>query len=227
MIKPKILIIIPARGRSKSIPRKNLRILNGKPLIYYSINNALNIKYNADVFVSSDDDKILNISKKFGSNIIKREKKLCTDKIILAPVIYHALKFTEKLSNKIYDIVISLQPTSPTLKTKTLNNAIKLFLKKNLDALISVCENNHHTWQVKGNKFVKNFKKKVCRQYMPKIYRETGGFIITKRKIVSKNNTTGKKIELFILNDDESIDINTHYDWVMAEYILRGKKLFL
>ena len=62
---------------------------------------------------------------------------------------------------------------------------------------------------------------------MPKIYRETGGFLITKRKIISKNNRLGKKIELFILADNEKVDIDTHYDWAMAEYILKGKKLFL
>ena len=226
MNKPNILIVIPARGKSKSITKKNLRVLNKKPLIYYSINNALNIKYKADVFVSSDDDEILKMSKKFGSKTIKREKRLATDKITLGPVIYHALNFTEKSLKKKYDIVIMLQPTSPTLKTNTLNRAIKLFLRKNLDTVLAACVNSHHTWHRKKGKFVKNFKKRFCRQYKKQIFRETGAFYITKRKIVGKENWVGKKTELFILKEDESIDINSRYDWAVAEFVFKERKSY-
>ena len=88
----KILVIIPARGGSKGIPQKNLRSLNKKPLIYYSIKNALNSKFKPDVYVTSDNFEILTISKQLGAKTLKRNTKLSNDSVTLDPVIFNAFK---------------------------------------------------------------------------------------------------------------------------------------
>lgn len=94
-----ILAVIPARGGSKGIPKKNIRLMNGKPLISYSINNAKNSKYITDVFVSTDSDEIAEVASDCGAEIIKRDKSLSSDLVTLDPVIYHA-KIVQKTQNK-------------------------------------------------------------------------------------------------------------------------------
>src|SRR5687767_2294422 len=118
------LVIIPARGGSKGIPRKNLRPLNGVPLISYSINLALQSSFKPDVFVSTDDAEIAYFAEKFGAQVHMRDPNLGGDKITLDPVIYEAYTTIAKKLNKQYDFVITLQPTSPLLSVKSLDLAI-------------------------------------------------------------------------------------------------------
>lgn len=126
-----VLAVIPARGGSKGIPRKNVRLMNGKPLIAYSICNAKNCPAVTDVVVSSDDDEILSIGKKYGAYPLRRSESLAKDAVTLDPVIYDATLQMEKKRGIMYDIVITLQPTSPLLTSETLNGAINSFLKVN------------------------------------------------------------------------------------------------
>ena len=116
-----ILVVIPARGGSKGIPRKNLRLLGGKPLLYYPINNALKSKYNLDVFVSSEDDEILNAAQKCGAKTHKRDLNISDDKTTLDPVIYDCYIQAKSFEKKEYDLIITMQPTSPLLLTKPLS----------------------------------------------------------------------------------------------------------
>lgn len=226
MKKLEILVVIPARGGSKGIPRKNLRALNGKPLIYYSINNALSSELVSDVFVSSDDDEILTISQNFGAQIHKRPKALAEDATTLDPVIYECYKYAEITNNKKYDFVITLQPTSPLLKTQSLKLAIeKLIENDSIDTIISCVNDTHLTWVKNNNKFEPNYEKRLNRQYLKPIYKETGGFLITRNRIISENNRIGKSVYLQELSGGEGIDIDTHEDWALCDYLLRKKKI--
>jgi len=123
----RILVVIPARGGSKGIPRKNIRLLNNKPLIYYSINIAKSSEYVDDVLVTTDDSEIALLAEKFGVNVIKRSEELSGDEVPLDPVIYDAMIKQERTTHREYDIIITIQPTSPLLKTDTLNKAIQKF----------------------------------------------------------------------------------------------------
>lgn len=186
-MKSNILIIIPVRGGSKGIPRKNIRPLNGKPLVMYSINTAKNSKYKPDIYISSDDDEILNISSSFNVKTYKRSNESSTDTSTLDPVIHESTIAIEKLENKKYDIVITMQATSPLLKTKSLDLAIEKYLEKDLDTIISAIEDTHLTWKIENNQFMKNYKERLNRQYLPPIYKETGGFFNYKEKSDYKN----------------------------------------
>jgi len=179
-----ILCIIPARGGSKGIPRKNIRHLNGKPLIYYSIQNALSSTYNMDVYVSSEDEEILNISKKLLAKEHLRKNHFSGDDVTLDPVIYSALCDIEKMESKKYNYVLTLQPTSPLIKSQTLNNAIQYIIKnQKIDTLISAQKKVHLNWKKEQGKYIPNYTKRVNRQFLEPLYEETGGFLITKRNL--------------------------------------------
>ena len=224
-IEPNILIVIPARGGSKGIPRKNVRKLNNKPLIYYSINNSLKLNladYKFDVLVSSDDEEILEYSKRFGALIHKRSTEISSDKITLDPVIYDAYIS----QNKLYELIITVQPTSPLLKHESLKKAILKILKnKRIDTIISASEDTHLTWKQNLDRYIPLYKERVNRQQLPKIYKETGSFLITRSNIISKSNRIGKNVDLHCLSKDEGIDIDTFEDWNLCEYYLKRKTI--
>ncbi len=221
-----ILVVIPARGGSKGIPRKNLRALAGKPLIYYGIKTSLKSKHNPDVYVSSDDDEILSISKQIGAKTIKRDSRIANDEITLDPVIYDAYKQAEKLENKRYDLIITLQPTSPLLKTSSLDEAIEILMNSNkVETVIAATDDTHLTWRKKDEIFLPNYKERVNRQYLTPVFKETGSFLITRSSIISDSNRIGKNVKLYLLDNGENIDIDTYEDWNLCEYYLKRKKI--
>ncbi len=226
MDKTKILIIIPARGGSKGIPRKNLRTLNGKPLISYSISNALKISScEVDCYVSSNDNEILLIASKFGAKAVTRDESISGDNTTLDPVIYDAYKKIKEKENKEYDLVITLQPTSPLLSKESVEEAIDRLINNNLDTVISGVYDSHLTWIKLRDGYVPNYEKRVNRQELPQIYKETGGFVITRTPFITKNSRFGKKIELFPLSKKEAIDIDDFDDWNLCEYYLKRKTI--
>ena len=221
-----ILIVIPARGGSKGIPRKNIRSLAGKPLIYYSIHNGLSVNYNCDVYVSSEDDEILSISQKFGAKVFKRDLSLSLDSITLDAVVYDTYIAASENEQKHYDLIITLQPTSPLLTSKSIELAIESMINdKTIDTVISAKEETHLTWGVSNGQFVPNYHERLNRQYLPKSYTETGGFLICKQSIISDNSRIGKKVSLHILDSKESIDIDNYEDWSLCEFYLKRKKI--
>lgn len=225
----KTLIVIPARGGSKRIPRKNVRIMCGKPLICYSIENAKSLreelKMDVDVAVSTDDDELGGIVRSRGVEVIARPKELATDKVTLDPVIYHALLYMEEKHGVKYDTVITMQATSPTLKASTIKKAIQFFEESSFDTVISATNKPHLSWGVKDGVIVKNYEKRLNSQELPPNYLETGGFLITRRHCVSDSGRIGENVSIFEISEDEAIDIDTYSDWVLAENILKRKKI--
>jgi len=221
-----ILIVIPARGGSKGIPRKNLRSLNGKPLISYAINIALKSSYNPDIYVSSDDEEILSIAEKYGVNIHSRESKNAQDSTTLDPVIYDVFQYACKVNNKKYYTIVTLQPTSPLLSTHSLDMAIgKILEDKDTDTIISATEDTHLTWRQENGSFYPNYTKRVNRQYLQPTFKETGAFLITKESVLTEESRIGSRVDLYLLSGAESIDIDTYDDWNLCEYYLKRKKV--
>ena len=226
----KTLIVIPARGGSKRIPRKNVRIMCGKPLIAYSIENAKaladEMKLDVDVAVSTDDEELGGIVEKRGVEVISRPAELATDKVTLDPVIFHAVGYMESKKNKRYDTVITMQATSPTLKMTTIRDAIKYFEEHDYDTVLSATNKPHLSWGLDASgHYVKNYEKRLNSQELPPNYIETGGFLITRRQCVSEHSRIGEKVSIFEIAEDEAVDIDTYSDWVLCENILRRKKI--
>lgn len=222
----KILIVIPARGGSKGIPRKNLRSLNGRPLISFSIATAQRSQFLPDVYVSSDDEEILSIAGRMGAKLRHRVLSLSSDATTLDPVIYDVYQMAIQENQKNYDAVVTLQPTSPLLKTSTLDSAISFLLKTpSVDTVISAANNTHLTWRKEEERFSPNYEKRVNRQFLPQIFKETGGFLITRPQHLTPNSRIGPRVHLALLSKSEGIDIDDHYDWALCEYFLRRKKI--
>lgn len=222
-----ILVVIPARGNSKGIPKKNVRLMFGKPLIVYSIENALSLKdeFSVDVVVDTDDTEIAEIAEQNDVHVVMRPAYLAQDDVTLDPVIYHATCEREKCTNVSYDIVTTMQATSPTLRSDSLHRAIREFIREDWDTLISGIDDRHLTWRYKENTWIPNYDKRVNRQYLDKCIKESGGFLITKRRFVTSDSRIGKRVSIFQLTEAESIDIDTDYDWKKCEAILASKKI--
>lgn len=221
----KIIVVIPARGGSKGIPRKNVRLMNGKPLISYVIQTAKNSSFSPDVYVSTDSTEIADISSNYGAKIINRNECLAGDMVTLDPVIYDALIRIEKEKSCSYDLIITMQPTSPLTSVKTLDSAIKKFISEKYNTLISVVNKPHLSWTEIEGKIVPAYKERLNRQQLPKNYLETGAFVIVDRKSITENSRIGEKVGVFEVSEKESIDIDDATDWIMTESLMKKKKI--
>lgn len=215
----RILAIIPARAGSKGIPNKNIRILCGYPMIYYSINNALKSKYISQTIVTTDSTEIEIIAKQMGTDCKIRDASLCGDNVTLDAVVYDAIP------DNSWDYIVTLQPTSPTLRVKTLDLAIEYAIKNDLDTLISVVNRPHLSW-VKGNTGkIPVYKERLNRQLLPPYYLETGAFVISKSKVVTESTRIGKKVDVYEIPEDESQDVDTFDDLRCVESVLKRNRV--
>lgn len=220
--KNKTIAVIPARGGSKGIPRKNLRPLAGKPLIWYVINSALNSKVFDKIVITTDDDEIAYMVSFFGDiEIVKRPSELARDDVPLDPVVYHAVTEVERRNNEKYDLIFTIQPTSPLIKPETIKKAYDILSSDKYDSLISVQDATHLYWIQKDHDFKPLFEKRLNRQFLPKVYKETGAIIATKRKFLRRDSRFGPRIYLLELDEEESIDIDSEIDWFSAEQALK------
>ena len=145
--KDNILITICARGGSKGVKGKNVRLLNGKPLIYYTINQALEWGKAAHVIVTTDSKEIAEIAKKYGAEVpFLRPKNLATDTAPTLPVLTHALKESEKIYKTNFNVLIDLPVTAPVRNPDDLENAYKLFKKKNPKNLVTVIPSHRNPY---------------------------------------------------------------------------------
>lgn len=219
-LKNKILAVIPARAGSKGVPNKNIRIVAGHPLIYYSINNAINSKFITDIVVTTDSPEVGIIAKQLGVDLRWRCKELCEDSVTLDAVVFDAIP-----SDGEYDYIITMQPTSPTLTVNTLDSAIEYAISNDLDTLISAINAPHLSWRVENGHKVPNYKQRLNRQYLPPCYMETGAFVISKASVVTKESRIGSKVDVFEVSESESQDIDTFSDLKVVSSVLEREKV--
>lgn len=220
----KILSIIPARGGSKGIPRKNLILLNKKPLLDYSINASTNSKYISKTVLSTDDDEIEVYGKKFPITIIKRPKNLASDDAPLDSTITHVLDHLKDTEDFIPDVIILLQNTSPLRTSKHIDNALELFFKKNHDSFLSVYSSHKFIWhQLDDVVTPVNYDplKRPNRQDFSNEFIENGAIYITKYDSFQKTHCRiSGKIGHYLMPENLSLEIDTEYDIFLAEHLL-------
>jgi CMP-N-acetylneuraminic acid synthetase len=216
----KILAVIPARAGSKGIPNKNIRIIGGHPLIYYSIKNALNSEHITDVIVTTDSPEVQVIAKQMGATCRWRDASLCGDAVTLDAVIADAIPEDTK-----WDYIVTMQPTSPTLSVGTLDRAITYAIDNELDTLISAINAPHLSWGEKDGKKTPNYTERLNRQYLPPCYMETGAFVISKASIVTPKTRIGNKVDVFEVPENESQDVDTFSDLQSVAASLNKQKV--
>ena len=223
----KILTVIPARGGSKGIPKKNIRFIAGQPLLAYAIKCAKASSYDMEVVVTSDEEEIQNIARRFDARVVERPAELAGDSVTLDPVICHAVNAMEETLQCRYDIVITMQPTSPLLSAETLDEAIGFFIENEYDTVLSGVNDPRLSWRIENGQCVPNYVERLNRQYMPKELKETGAFVITKRAFVTPESRFGSKVSVFEVPEREAGDIDTPQDWLIAQYELQRKRIMI
>jgi len=227
-VKRNILAIIPARGDSKGIPQKNVRLLCGKPLIAYTLEAALSSKLIDRVVVSTEDEEIAEVSKRYGAEVISRPSELAQDDTPSLPVYQHAIRHLEKMEDYCPEIIVILQPTSPLRIVEDIDRAIEGFMKAKYDSIVSVCEVEHPPqwmYTLAGNRLkpvIKDGGNVTRRQDAPKVYRLNGAVYVTSRDIIMKENRVlGRDTRAHIMPLERSIDIDTALDLKLAELLIR------
>jgi CMP-N-acetylneuraminic acid synthetase len=237
MISNKVIVIIPARGGSKGIPRKNIRSFGGYPLLAYSIAAGLAAETVQRVIVSTDDEEIAQVAQSFGAEVpFLRPSEFAQDRTPDLPVFQHALSWLAENESYRPDIVVQLRPTSPFRRVSHVDQAVyRLVERPQADSIRAVCvpfQNPFKMWRVEVDGFMRplletQFKEpyNMPRQELPEVFWQTGYVDAAwADTITSKNSMTGDFILPLIIDPSEWIDIDSLDDWQRAERMLeRGE----
>jgi len=200
------IAIIPARGGSKGIPRKNIKEFYGKPLVAWSIEAALEAKHINEVYLSTEDEEIAEIGKKYGAKISIRPKELSTDSATTKSVL---IDFVNRYE---CDILVVLQPTSPIRINSLIDQAVDRFLKSNVDTLATGFISYQYEWTSVDN---------TPRQQLKGWFYDDGNIYIHKPYYLKKNKYWGDKRECMVIDEYYNYEIDTECDWIILEALMR------
>ena len=220
------LVVIPARSGSKGLPDKNIKVLNGKPLIHYSIEVAQQIFDNEDICISTDSDKYIKIAEKTGLRIpFVRPEILSTDNATTQDVLLHCLDFYEQ-KGVFYDYILLLQPTSPFREKKHLED-ILMENNEDCDMIVSVKETDSNPYYVLLEENEEGYLKKLMkgeftrRQDCPKVYEYNGSmYLIRVSSMKEKLVSSFTKIKKYEMHSKYSLDIDNQLDFDFAEFLM-------
>ena len=225
----KNIAIIPARSGSKGLKNKNIKLLNGKPLLAYSIEAAINSKCFDVVMVSTDSKKYAKIAKEYGANVpFLRSKDNSRDKSTSWDVVKEVLDEYQK-RGYVFDTFMLLQPTSPLRTSKDIKEAYKLLKDKKANSIVSICEAENvpeNLYKLKDNLYLSNFLKNksnsIRRQDREKYYRFNGAIYLSKIEYFKKHNDIySGKCYGYLMEDISSIDIDSSLDFKIAETLIK------
>ena len=221
------LVVIPARSGSKGLPDKNIKLLNGKPLIHYSIEVAQQIFNNEDICISTDSDEYIKIAEKTGITVpFVRPETLSTDKATSQGVLLHCLGFYEQ-KGVFYDYILLLQPTSPFREKNHLEDILML-KNEDYDMIASVKETDSNPYYVSLKENEEGYLKKLMkgeftrRQDCPKVYEYNGSmYFINVKSLKNTLISDFNKIKKYEMHSKYSIDIDNQFDFDFAEFLMK------
>lgn len=224
-----ILAVITARGGSKGIPGKNIKMLGGKPLVVYTIEAAKQSKLITHLIVSTDDEDIIRVAQQYGADVpFKRPAELATDQAKHLGVMQHATDFMEKKLGIKFDYIVILQPTSPFRTVEDLDGTLQKLIESGAESAVSLVEEEKYH-PVKMKKLVGDRvapysvmeEEGIRRQDLPKAYRRSGAVYAMRRDtLMEKNSLYGNDIAGYIVPVERSVDIDDQLDWQRAELML-------
>lgn len=224
-----VLVVIPARGGSKGIPRKNVLLVAGHPLITHTIAQARASKCVTRIVVSTDDEEITQISMGAGADVILRPQEISGDMSTSESAISHVLDYLHSSEGYVPELVVFMQCTSPVRRSNDIDRAIETLRAEHADSLLSVSPSHKFLWaRAKGDVTSLNydFRKRPRRQDMPKQYVENGSIYVFKTEMFRlTGNRLGGKIALHIMDEEAAWDIDTPFDMKIAEMILLERNL--
>lgn len=226
--KKKFLAVIPARGGSKRLPRKNIKPLAGKPLIAWTLEAAKHSHYLDEVIVSTEDQEIARVTKAFSASVLDRPTELATDEATTFSVLQHAIEHY-RTAGQVFDYIVLLQPTSPLRQSEDIDGAIELLLSRLASGVVTVTEAEHHP--LRSNKlppdrlmdsFLRPEAKDKTIQEMPIYYRLNGAVHIAAIEPFLTHRTFFLPSDVFayVMPAERSSDIDTELDFALAEFLL-------
>ena len=228
-----ILSVIPARSGSKSLKDKNIKILNGKPLIYYSINYSLKSTLVTDTVVSTDSKKYSDIATSLGAECpFLRPKSISGDLIQDFDVISHSLREMENLKGYVYDFIILLRPTSPLRPNGLIEKGIDLLINDleatSVRAMCKCSQHPYRNWKLEKDGSVRSFFSlhepfNLPRQLLPDSFFQTGDIEIIRRSTILEGSVSGGKVLPILIDSDSFVDIDNLNDFEKALKILNDK----
>jgi CMP-N,N'-diacetyllegionaminic acid synthase len=232
MQKPTYLGIIPARGGSKRLPKKNIKLINGKPLIAWTIQAANDSKSLTDMIVSTDSKDISDVAKKWGANVpYMRDSSIAGDMSPSSQCIEEAIHKMKELYSKKFEYVVVLQPTSPCRNGRDIDSAISMLESKNADCVISVMQTDHPsdwTFDLKGDLSLAEFFKARNRevlsrsQDLPASYTLNGAIYICRTESFLENKSLFLESNsyAYTMDRESSVDIDSQFDFDFAEFLM-------
>jgi len=240
MKNPEVLAIITGRGGSKGVPGKNIKVLLGEPLIFYTIEEAKKSKRLTRFIVSTDDEKIANVARSFGVDVpFMRPKEFATDTATDIQYLQHAVDWLRDNEGYSPDIILRLPPTSPLRRAEHIDEGVRLLIDAgdSLDSVRPIVEVPRHPykmWTVLDEKSMEPFIKPYLqadfqlkepwnepRQRLPKVYVHTGAMDIMWRKTLEeKKSTSGDRVGYFFMSPEDSVNIDSPIDFKLAEILM-------
>jgi len=231
-----ILTLIPARGGSERLPAKNIKLLSGKPLIAYTIQVAKKSKHINRIIVSTDDFDICRIAREYGAEVpFMRPREIAGPQSTEMEFLEHALNWLKEDENYVPDFIVLLYPTAPLRTTTSIDKAIECMIRHpEANSLRSVCSCHEHPykmWVIQGEYLVPfvpledSSMHTWSYQRLPQVYIQNASIYITRPQTIrNKHSPIGDVVLPFIMDERESMDINTPYDFALVEKILAEEK---
>jgi CMP-N,N'-diacetyllegionaminic acid synthase len=228
LMKPSpVVAVIPARGGSKGIPRKNLALLAGKPLIVHTIEQAKASACVATTLVSTDDDEIASVSEAAGATVIRRPADLSGDKASSESALIHVLHALAQQGNAQPELMIFLQCTSPIRQARDIDNAVDTLLRKGADSLLSVSPSHRFLWEEEhgiARSINYDFRHRLRRQDMAPQYVENGSiYVFRTRALLDSGNRLSGRVALYPMDDEAAVEIDSPLDMAIVELIMRNR----
>ena len=227
-----VAALVPARGGSKGIPRKNVVEVAGKPLIAWTIETALRSSVLDRVVVSTDDEEIARVSKEWGADVpLYRPAELSLDDSPSIAAVNHAIRWLEENQNYRPDALLLLQPTSPLRTAEDVRNAVHLLFERNASAVVSVYQPHTHPYWFKKitkdgylSSFLEGTVEPVRRQDLPPVYALNGSIFLARREILLHEETfCPDRTCAYIMPEERSLDIDSPADLRLANYLLSNE----
>lgn len=221
----RVLGVIPARGGSKGVLRKNIRLVDDRPLIAYTIDAARQSRLLTDYLVSTDDAEIADVARREGARVLMRPPELAADDTPMTPVIKHAM------AGEHYDYVVILQPTTPLRTADDIDTALQILFETRADTVVSVyLVDDHHPsrmYKLIDNRLIPYDKEPAnrLRQSLPPVYHRNGAVYASRAAVIlEQNSTIGANLRPYIMPRALSINIDDELDLAFADFLLRQQR---
>lgn len=225
-----VLAVITARGGSRGVPHKNIRSLGGRPLIEYTIEAARRSLRVTRAIVSTDSDAVAEVARHAGAEVpFLRPAQLAEDATPHLPVLQHAVAAMERIAGISYDLVVTLQPTSPFRLPQDIDGTIEALLQAEADSAVSICEMDPSSHPMKAKRLDGGLVIPYCmpepegirRQDLPVAYRRSSAVYVSRRNLIMDHGRFyGDRIAAHIVDRGRSMDIDSPLDWAVAECML-------